>query len=49
MDNTEFKNSSLYFYLRGVRTLLIIGLLPLSQPPQQKLVAPVGNAPTSPD
>lgn len=37
MENAEFKNSSLHFYLIGVRTLLIIGLLPLGQPPHQKV------------
>lgn len=39
MGNAEFKNSSLHFYLLGVRTLLIIGLLPLGQPPQQKILS----------
>ena len=39
MENAEFKNSSLHFYLLGVRTLLIIGLLPLDQPPQQKFLS----------
>lgn len=38
MGNAELKNSSLHFYLLGVRTLLIIGLLPLGQPPPQKLI-----------